>query len=153
MKKENIKNDEILGKLLYFSLSSPLIEKEQMEKICKNLNFPFVDGLRTSPANAFKNATGDIFERIANKKGIYKVYCKDNKRTDKSVISRELIKETLGENTNKHQKLANINFNRKRSAKPCQFFGIFQRIVHMVKHQVFQCNTLFGFIVKIIKRF
>ena len=116
LKKENLKNNEkILGKLLYFSLSDPLIEKEQLQDICNNLDFPFTDGLRTSPANAFKSATSDIYERVADKKGIYKVYCKDNKRTDKNIISRELIKETLGENTNKHQRLANLSFNVEKN--------------------------------------
>jgi len=112
----------ILGKILYFSLSNLFITKEQLQDICNNLNFLSTDGLRTSPANAFKNATSDIYERVANKKGIYKVYCKDNKRTDKNVISRELILETLGENTNKHKKLANINFNIETNQFYCRNF-------------------------------
>ena len=43
---------------------------------------------------------------------IFKVYCRDNKGGNASVISRELVKETVHEDTNEYRKLANITFNK-----------------------------------------
>ena len=73
----------------------------------------YVGSNRTSMTDAFRSATGDIYVRIVTKEGIYKVYCRDNKRIEKKLISRELVKETLGENTNRYRKLANINYDKE----------------------------------------
>ena len=43
---------------------------------------------------------------------IFKVYCRDNKAPKSSIISRELVKETVHEDTNEYRKLANITFNK-----------------------------------------
>ena len=150
MKRENFKDNEILGKLLYFSLSNLFISKEQLKDICNKLNFPFSDGLRNSPANAFKSATSDIYERVANKKGIYKIYCKDNKRSDKNIIGRELILEILGENTNKHKKLANLNFNVATNRFYCQNVD-FSRDVDVNKY-VNRAEELFNIYQKCLSK-
>ena len=42
---------------------------------------------------------------------IINVYCRDN-RGPKGIISRELVKETLHEDTNEYKKLANISLDR-----------------------------------------
>jgi hypothetical protein len=103
-------SDAILGKFLYFSLSDVLIEKTEMQGICDALGFPYTTSGRTSATDAFRSATGDIYERVVTDAGIFKVYCRDNKRMEKGQISRELVKETLDERTNRYTKLANINF-------------------------------------------
>ena len=118
MKMENLigvqqNNGEILGKFLYFSLSNVLIERHKMQDICDALRFPYTESNRTSMTDAFRSATGDIYERLVTKDGIFKVYCRDNRRTDKQIISRELVKETLGEDTNRYRKLANINYDKE----------------------------------------
>ena len=112
-------NGEILGKFLYFSLSNVLIEKGVMAEISDTLQFPFVDSGRTSLTDAFRSSTGDVYDRIVTENGIYRVYCRDNKRADKQIIGRELVKETLGESTNRYRKLANINYDKENDNFEC----------------------------------
>lgn len=70
---------------------------------------------RSSLADAFRSATGDIYHRLVVKDAgvpqIINVYCRDN-RGPKGIISRELVKETLHEDTNEYKKLANISLDR-----------------------------------------
>lgn len=106
----------MLGKLLYFSLPSILVDKEQLNELCKNIGIYYAGGNRLSVADAFRSATGDIRERVVTGQGpnqqIYQVYCRDNKRTDSAVLSRELVKETLNRDTNRYEKLANISYDK-----------------------------------------
>jgi hypothetical protein len=102
---------EVLGKLLYFSLSNVQVERAKLSEICEGMGIPFAGANRTSAGDAFRSATGDIYRRIVDAGHIYKVYCRDNKSEGK-VISRELVKETLGAETNRYAKLANIWFDR-----------------------------------------
>ena len=113
----NGSSESILGKILYFSLSSILVDKEKLHEIGYRLGLPKVQSQRESPVDAFKAATGDIRDRIIKKNGvvkkIVKVYVRDNERnrSQKEVISRELVKEVLGVDTNRYVKLANLYFN------------------------------------------
>lgn len=107
--------DGVLGKILYYSLSSVLVDKEALSEICTELDVPYTANRRVALADAFRSATGDIYDR-KTVKGIYgaetfKVYCRDNKR-ENGITSRELVKETLGANTNEYKKLANITFSK-----------------------------------------
>lgn len=103
----------VLGKLLYYSLSSILVDKCTLGRLCAELDFPYSGGKRTAMADAYRSATGDIYDykTATGPFGaqVYKVYCRDNIST-RDVISRELIKETLGASTNQYKKLANITF-------------------------------------------
>lgn len=105
----------MLGKFLYFSLSSVLVDKEELDKLCKDLGMPYAGGSRVAVSDAFRSATGDIKERkIVRHDGeqkILSIYCRDNDRTS-GLLSRELVKETLNETTNRYQKLANIHFDK-----------------------------------------
>ena len=106
----------MLGKLLYFSLPSILVEKAQLSELCESMGIYYAGGNRLSVADAFRSATGDIKERVVVGQGIdqqiYQVYCRDNKRTDSAVLSRELVKETLNRDTNRYEKLANISYDK-----------------------------------------
>jgi hypothetical protein len=105
-------NGEVLGKFLYFSLASIQVERDKLEEICESLSIPYAGGKRKVKAgDAFRAATGDIYERVVDSGRIYKVYCRDN-QGDAGTISRELVKETLGADTNDYAKLANIQFDR-----------------------------------------
>ena len=108
-----VKSDggEVLGKLLYFSISNIQIEKDKLAEICRSMQIPYTGTLRNSSSDAFRSATGDVHARIVDSGHIYKVYCRDNKR-EKEIISRELVKEMLGADTNRYHKLANIYFDR-----------------------------------------
>ena len=66
---------DVLGKVLYYSLSSILIDRDELESLCDAVGFP---------------------------KG----------RSNRTAISRELVKETVHEDTNEYRKLANITFNK-----------------------------------------
>lgn len=107
---------EVLGKVLYYSLSSVLVEREDMEKLCDAMGFSAARSSRTAFGDAFRSATGDIYERkvIKTDSGpqIFKVYCRDNKAASGNLISRELVKETVHEDTNEYRKLANITFDK-----------------------------------------
>ena len=106
----------VLGKVLYYSLSSILIDKEKFSELCQSVGFPYQPTRRTALADAFRSATGDIYERMVLKTDsgpqVFKVYCRDN-RAPGGVISRELIKETVYEDTNEYKKLANISFTKE----------------------------------------
>ena len=107
---------EVLGKFLYFSLANILIERDRLSEICEDMGLPVKPGPRLGLADAFKSATGDIYERIVDREygalNVSKVYCRDNQKTDDS-YSRELIVETLGERTNRYRKLANLEFDKE----------------------------------------
>ena len=79
---------DVLGKVLYYSLSSTLIDRDELESLCDAVGFPKGRSNRTAMGDAFRSATGDIYER------------------------RELVKETVHEDTNEYRKLANITFNK-----------------------------------------
>ena len=87
----------MLGKFLYFSLSSLLIDREALKKLCEDTGIPYAGGTRLSVGDAFRSATGDIRERIPvtsmGETNIYLAYCRDNKHTN-DVLSRELVKVT-----------------------------------------------------------
>lgn len=106
----NNNNGEVLGKFVYFSLGSVLIEHENLKEICNAVNIEYTPPKKTAHLNAFRSATGDIYDRITDGTDIHKVYCRDNKRKG-TVISRELIMEKLGSSTNEYSKLANISFD------------------------------------------
>lgn len=106
----------VLGKVLYYSLSNLLIDREKFGELCDSAGFPYQPTRRTAKADAFRSATGDIYERLVLKTDagpqIFKVYCRDNKAPG-GVISRELVKETVREDTNEYKKLANISFTKE----------------------------------------
>lgn len=110
---------DVLGKLLYYSLSSLLVEKTDLSDICDSIGFPYEPTRRAATADAFRSATGEIEEREVVKEtggpSIFKVYCRDNK-SPKGMISRELVKETVGEHTNQYKKLANLSLDRQSGA-------------------------------------
>jgi len=112
-----VKNDGsgVLGKIVYFSLSNVLIEREELVQICKDLNLPVTMGARCSEIDAFRTATSDIRKRITEQIGgklyVRKIYCRDNNKSVNE-ISRELVCETLEQKTNGYQKLANIYYTK-----------------------------------------
>ena len=113
----------MLGKFLYFSLSSLLVDREELKKLCDETGIPYSGGTRLSVGDAFRSATGDIRERIPvtsmGETNIYLAYCRDNKRTS-DILSRELVKETLNRRTNQYEKLANISFDKKDGVFRCE---------------------------------
>ena len=50
----------VLGKILYYSLSNILIDKEKMIELCASVGFPYQPTNRSAKADAFRSATGDI---------------------------------------------------------------------------------------------
>lgn len=106
----------VLGKVLYYSLSTTLIDREKFGELCQSIGFPYEPSRRTAKADAFRSATGDVYERLLLKTDsgpqIFKVYCRDNKAPG-GAVSRELVKETVHEDTNEYKKLANISFTKE----------------------------------------
>ena len=104
---------QLLGKFLYYSLADVLVKKEDFERICNALDFPYA-GRRISAVDAFRNATGKVTRRTVSGSGgtqeIFRIYCRDNMR-DGGVYSRELVRETVGLRTNRYEKLANVCYD------------------------------------------
>ena len=59
--------NNMLGKLLYFSLSDILIDKEKLSELCAGMGIYYAGDRRVSASDAFKSATGDIKDRIVVK--------------------------------------------------------------------------------------
>lgn len=74
-------SDEVLGKILYYTLSSILIDREVLARLCDTVDFPYKPIRRSSLADAFRSATGDIYHRLVVKDAgvpqIINVYCRD----------------------------------------------------------------------------
>ncbi len=113
---ETGQSEDIMGKYMYYSLPKMFIKADKVREICEKLNFPVNARENISKTDAFKSATGDIRDRIEEKVDgklkIRKIYCRDNKRIENEVISRELVEETLYEKTNSYRKLANITLDK-----------------------------------------
>jgi hypothetical protein len=105
----------VLGKILYYTLSSVTVDRGKLAEICETLEFPYTEK-RLALSDAFRNATGDISESQTIKSAFgvetFKIYCRDNK-AEKGSLSRELVKETLGADTNRYKKLANLTFRKE----------------------------------------
>ena len=100
---------DVLGKIVYFSLSDVMIDREKLQEICDSMGIPYSGGVRQTDANAFRRATSDLYDRLKDSEHIFKVYCRDNEKSG-DTLSRELVKETLDASTNRYVKLANIQY-------------------------------------------
>lgn len=108
----NGQSEEIMGKYVYYSLPNMIVKVDAVKSICEQIGFPVEVNEKISVTDAYRSATGAIYDRIVeNVNGetkISRIYCRDNKRSDNDIISRELVEESLYETTNKYKKLANI---------------------------------------------
>jgi len=106
----------ILGKILYYSVSNILIDRGEFQRIGSDFGLAKTKPARESAADAFSKATTALYERVTVKNGstptIFRVYCRNNKRTAKDSVSRELVKEEPCESTNSYTKLMNIEFDK-----------------------------------------
>lgn len=100
---------DVLGKIVYFSLSDVMIDREKLQEICTSMGIPYSGGVRQTDTNAFRRATSDLYDRLKDSEHIFKVYCRDNEKNG-DLLSRELVKETLDASTNRYIKLANIQY-------------------------------------------
>ena len=114
---EDGNHGDILGKFLYYSFPKLLIRRETLKTICDRLQFPVDIKEKISLSDAFRSATGDLYDRIVDRSdgniNICRIYCRDNKRIDPEIISRELVEETLGTTTNRYRKLANLQLDKE----------------------------------------
>lgn len=110
------KVEEIMGKYMYYSLPKLIIKAERVKEICEQIGFPVEVNENISVTDAFRSATGEIHDRIEDdlfgELRIVKIYCRDNKKAEADVLSRELVEETLYESTNTYKKLANITLDK-----------------------------------------
>lgn len=109
---EDGKSEEVMGKYMYYSLPNLIVKADAVKRICEQIGFPIELNDKISVTDAYRSATGEIYDRIEEvidgEKKITRIYCRDNKRSESDVISRELVEETLYESTNTYRKLANI---------------------------------------------
>ena len=113
---EDGKIQEIMGKYMYYSLPKLIVKAERVKEICRQIGFPIEVNENISATDAFRSATGEIYDRIEETEhgGVktVKIYCRDNKRANTDVLSRELVEETLYETTNSYKKLANLSLDK-----------------------------------------
>lgn len=85
-------SQNMLGKLLYFSLPSVLVDKDDLRQLCVDMNIPYAGGNRLSVSDAFRSATGDVRDRIISEeygeRRIYQIYCRD-------MLSRHIGRATV----------------------------------------------------------
>lgn len=105
-------SEDLLGKMVYYSLSDALIDHAEFERIHSACNIGGRAGTQISTSNAFRAATGDVKGSVKDGGNNYKVYFRDNK-PGKHTISRELVLEELDKQTNTYTKLANVIFDRR----------------------------------------
>lgn len=115
--REDGKSEDILGKFMYFSLPKLYVNVDTVNDICEQIGFPVKYNGKPPIIDAFRNATGEIHDRIEEtvglEKRICKIFCRDNMRVEQDIISRELVEETLNKSTNKYRKLANITLDKE----------------------------------------
>lgn len=113
---ETGEKEEIMGKYMYYSLPTMVVKLERVKEICEQIGFPINPGEGISITDAYRSATGGIYERLEEtqngERKIVRIYCRDNKRAEGDIFSRELVEETLYESTNSYKKLANITLDK-----------------------------------------
>lgn len=114
---ETGEQEEILGKYMYYSFPKLIVKAEKVKDICEQIGFPVKVCDTPSITDAFRSATGNIYDKIDLETGgeikTCKIYCRDNMRVEKDVLSRELVEETLYQHTNTYRKLANISLDKE----------------------------------------
>ncbi len=108
---------EVLGKYMYYSLPNLVVKVDKVKEICQQIGFPIEVNDRISITDAYRSATGSIYDRIVktvnDDKQVVRIYCRDNKKMEKNIISRELVEETLDGTTNTYKKLANFILDKE----------------------------------------
>ncbi len=108
---------EVLGKYMYYSLPNLVVKVSRVKDICQQIEFPVEVNDKISITDAYRSATGSIYDRIVetvnDEKKVTRIYCRDNKKTEDTIISRELVEETLDDTTNTYKKLANFVLNKE----------------------------------------
>ena len=112
MTVSHAENENILGQIVFYSLSDILVDYAEFERIRAACHIGGGRCARLSKINAFRSATGDLKGRVEGGGSVFKVYCRDN-RLAKHTVSRELVLEELGSTTNTYTKLANIQFDKR----------------------------------------
>ena len=108
---------EVLGKYMYYSLPNLVVKANRVKDICEQIEFPIEVNDKISITDAYRSATGAIYDRIVetvdDEKKVTRIYCRDNMKTEDNFISRELVEETLDGSTNSYKKLANFVLNKE----------------------------------------
>lgn len=115
-------SDKVLGKMIYYSLGNILIEKDKMLEIGAKIGMD-IKPRREAKTDAFMSATGDIRDTIRENDQIFKIYIRDNKRVEKGIVSRELVKETLDPTSNTYEKLGNFVFDKENQEIQCEIYS------------------------------
>ncbi len=106
----NQETEGIIGKFFYYSTSSILIPKLKFIEIGRAYGLPKFKPAKESKASAYRCATTAVKDRVTVKEHdgtsmVYRIYCRDNKKENAKVITRELVKETPNSKTNEYKNL------------------------------------------------
>lgn len=108
---------ELLGKIIYFSLSNLFIDREILSTLCGEYEIPYTNGGRMSGTDAFRSATSSVSGRVAvevdGQKLICRVFFRENRRAA-TQVSKELVLEVPGHDSNHYIKLANLYFDQDK---------------------------------------
>lgn len=107
---------ELLGKIIYFNLSNIFIDREILSTLCGEYEIPYTNGGRVSGTDAFRSATSSVSDRVAveveGQQLICRVFFRENRRSA-TQLSKELVLEIPGHDSNHYIKLANLCFNQE----------------------------------------
>ena len=104
----------LFGKFLYYSLADVLVKKEDFERICNALDFPYA-GRRISTVDAFRNATGKVTRRTVSAPAVRRRSSASTAATISGMetsIPVSWCARPLACGTNRYDKLANICYDR-----------------------------------------
>ena len=103
-----------LGKMIYYTIRSILIDRGKAKELLTQVGLE--DSMvseRTSYSDAFFSATSDISQRIIEGTRVMKVYVGDNlKNKQEGTISRELVKEIVGEK-NRYIRIGSFQYDKE----------------------------------------
>lgn len=58
-----VNSADVLGKIVYFSLSDVMIDREKLQEICDSMGIPYSGGVRQTERQCFPPATSDLYDQ------------------------------------------------------------------------------------------
>ena len=61
---ETGEKEEIIGKYMYYSLPNMVVKVDSVKSVCEQIGFPIEVNEKISITDAYRSATGEIYDRI-----------------------------------------------------------------------------------------
>ena len=85
---DNGQAENIMGKYMYYSLPNMVVKVDSVKSVCEQIGFPIEVNEKISITDAYRSATGEIYDRIEEsvngEKKVTRIYCRDKQRNDQN---------------------------------------------------------------------